>query len=139
MVKKGLRHDLGNGFMLKGLYRQCLFKIIPDKIKTGLLEITYWWGEQKMFQKGGVGRTNRPTNPIGQNSPNFCTVLSGNGNRFNTRWRPNKKEKEPRSPRSHTRTELLTLVSTPQTSRWTLRQNRKKRWVIRKKIVPSNA
>ena len=74
-----------------------------------------------MFQKGEVGRINRPTNPIGQNSPIFWPVLGGSGNRFNTRWRPNKKEKEPRSPRSHTRTELLTLVSTPQTSHWTLR------------------
>ena len=74
-----------------------------------------------MFQKGDVGRTNRPTNPIGQNSPIFWPVLGGNRNTFNTSRRPKKKEKKPRSPRSQTRTEPLTLVSTPQTSHWTLR------------------
>ena len=41
-----------------------------------------------------------PLTLLTQVSPIFCPVLGGNGNRINTRWRPNEKEKEPRSPRS---------------------------------------
>ena len=48
-------------------------------------------------------------------------VLGGNGKRFLTRWGPNEKTKEHQAPQSQAIIYHLSLLSTPQTSRWTLR------------------
>ena len=57
-----------------------------------------------MFQKGEVGRTNRPTYPISQNSPIFlnCTYLVETEIDLIQDGGPMKRKKEPRSPRSRT-------------------------------------
>ena len=46
--------------------------------------------------------------------PTLWAELSGNGNRFKTRWQLNKKEKYHPAQQSQTHTERLTLFSTPK-------------------------